>query len=106
MVWLFTPCSTSQPKSANQPEQDIGYLAGIFVTFTIISFLLGCFLRYRNFTKQRHHRSIEIIRTIESLDNIQEQVPEINQEMITERKQQIEILEEIWKKSSKQGKRI
>jgi hypothetical protein len=71
------------------------------VTITNIGFLLGCFLRYKKFQKQRHQRSIGIISTIESLDNIQAQVPDINQEMISERKQQIEILEEIWKKSSK-----
>lgn len=91
---------SSQPKSVSQPEQDIGYLAGIFITFTIIGFLLGCFLGYKNYRKQRHQHSIEIIRTVESLDNIQERVPDIDLEM-TERKQQIEILEEIWKKSSK-----
>ena len=90
----------SQPKLVNQPEQDIGYLPGIFVTFTIIGFFLGCFLRYKNCQQQRAQHSIEIIRTIGSLDNIQKRVPDIEQQMTTERKQQIETLEKIWYKSS------
>lgn len=90
---------SSQPKLANQPEQDIGYLAGVFVTSIIIGFLLGCFLSYLNYKKLRHQHSLKIIRTVESLNNLQEPKPEINQEIINDKKQQIEILENIWKKS-------
>jgi hypothetical protein len=90
---------SSQPKLANQPEQDIGYLAGVFVTSIIIGFLLGCYFQYKKFKNLRHQHSIEIIRTIESLDNTQEQVPDIDQQMTTESRKQIEILEKIWKKS-------
>ncbi|ABA24913.1 hypothetical protein Ava_B0201 (plasmid) [Trichormus variabilis ATCC 29413] len=91
---------SSQPKLANQPEQDSGYLAGVFVTSIIIGFLLGCYLRYKKFKNLRHQHSIEIIHTIKSLDNAQEQVPDIDQQMTTESRKQIEILEKIWKKSA------
>lgn len=90
---------SSQPISVNKPEQDIGYLAGVFVTFMIIGFLLGCFLEANNHRKQRHQRSIEIIRTIKSLDHLQGQVPNLEQKLTTESSKQIEILEKIWQNS-------
>ncbi|MBD6620576.1 hypothetical protein FNW02_33600 [Komarekiella sp. 'clone 1'] len=91
---------SSQPKLANQPEQDIGYLAGVFVTSIIIGFLLGCYLQYKKFKNLRHQHSIEIIRTIESLNDLQQPKLEIDKQMTNERKQQIEILGDIWNKSS------
>lgn len=92
---------SEQLKSAHQPAQNTDYLVGIFITFTIIGFLLGCLLRYRRFQKDRHQCSIEIIRKIGELNNMQEQVPNRDREITNAtRKEQIRILEEIWKKSS------
>lgn len=89
----------SQTKSTNQSDHDLGYLAGVFITFMIVGMILGCFLRYRKCKKQRNHQTVEIIREIETLEKVQKVTTEVEQNMTPQRKKQIETLEKIWKKN-------
>lgn len=81
-----------QSKSTNQTDYSINYLAGIFVTFTIIGFILGSLLRYKKYKKQGHQQIVKTIEEFPTLDKIAKN-------RSRQRKKQIKTLEKIWKKT-------
>ncbi|MCC5635454.1 hypothetical protein LC593_06230 [Nostoc sp. CHAB 5844] len=85
---------SNQPKSANQFNHNLGYFTGIFVVSVIIGLILGCFIQYRSYQKQRYHKTLEIIQEIENLDKSQHITTDFDEALSTqneERKQSLQL---------------
>ncbi len=102
---------SSQQNLARQTSKSMSFLAGIFVTFVIIGFILGCLLQYRQYKKDYAKRRLQInleIETlekirflqIENLERLEKMKSGIDQTIIPQREKQIESLERIWKMKS------
>ena len=96
-----------QPNLARQTPQSTSFIAGIFVTFAILGFILGCLLQYKEYKKELTKRNAELLLEIETLEKIrrleiensekiQKMKSDIDQTIIPQREKQIETLEKIW----------
>jgi|GEM_PF-3348316 len=102
---------SSQPKLAWQTDQSPSFLAGVFFTFVLIGFILGCILQYRQYRKERAKRTAAILLEIETLakirllerknlERIEKMKSDIDETIIPQREKQLETLERIWKMRS------
>lgn len=91
------PTQSSQPNLAGQNDHNLSFLVGFFLSFVFIGFVLGCFLQHRRYKKLRAKRQAEILQEVDNLEKIQKMTPDIDQTVSSQRKQQIETLEKIWK---------
>lgn len=90
----FQPTQSTQPKLAGQTDYSISFIVGFFLTFVFIGFVSGCFLQHRRYKKLPAERQVEIFQEVETSEKM---TPEIDQTVSSQREQQIETLEKIWK---------
>ncbi len=88
----------SQPKSTSQAIENASPPVGLF-PIAILGCALGCFLKFREYKKQRREleQIFEELEEIETLERILETPPSVDQKVSFEK--QVETLEKIFKKT-------
>ncbi len=85
----------SQAKSTNQTYKNIS-IAGIIVTLVITGITLCSLIRYRKCQNERQKKVLELIKDIPCANRIYQDKTNSEDNLIIQRKQQIETLEKIW----------